>query len=464
MHSQERVRSTAKGLSIARKFGASVLVLAIAAGATAARAEPLAELLPKLLEEHDRIKAAEASLVQASHGVTQAVADWLPTVDLTANHGHESVTKPNASDTGTGYFEIDLKATQLVFDFEKTSSAVRIARIGVKRSAASLANARQALMVEAATAYFGLLKAVQTLNFSRQSEDNIRRQTGMEEARVRRGSGFSTDVLQTKSQLAGAQASRARAEGALVNAINRFRAVFNREVGDINSYRKPQLPLAKLPRTLNDAIKVAEQRNLDLKIAAFSIETAKHDIDSSRADYLFPKIEATAEHKHKKNVGGTLETKKESIFKLELTYPLFSGFADQAAYQSSLKGAEAANSQLADARRSVLEKVRNAWQNLATQRTNAEFLRNQANISGEFLDLARRERQLGTRSLLDVLNGETSFINAISAAVSAETDMAVAVYNLLSAMGTMSVDVFKDVVAEGAPKSDAPSKEGASKG
>ncbi len=81
---------------------------------------------------------------------------------------------------------------------------------------------------------------------------------------------------------------------------------------------------------------------------------------------------------------------------------------------------------------------------MLTAKSNAEFLRNQANISGEFLVLARKERRLGKRSLLDVLNGETSYISALSSAVSAETDYALAAYKLLHAMGSLDLKLFED--------------------
>jgi adhesin transport system outer membrane protein len=51
------------------------------------------------------------------------------------------------------------------------------------------------------------------------------------------------------------------------------------------------------------------------------------------------------------------------------------------------------------------------------ERTN--YLINQAQISGNFLDLARKERELGRRSLLDLLNGEVALINAQSDAAAA---------------------------------------------
>ncbi|MDP6927867.1 MAG: outer membrane efflux protein, partial [Rhodospirillales bacterium] len=62
----------------------------------------------------------------------------------------------------------------------------------------------------------------------------------------------------------------------------------------------------------------------------------------------------------------------------------------------------------------------------------------------EFLALARKERQLGNRSLIDVLSGETAFINATSDATSAETDVAIAVFTLLNNMGRLNLDAIRD--------------------
>jgi len=56
------------------------------------------------------------------------------------------------------------------------------------------------------------------------------------------------------------------------------------------------------------------------------------------------------------------------------------------------------------------------------------------------LRLARKERRLGRRSLLDVLSGETVEINASSDASSAENQVIVAAYTMLSIMGDLKTE------------------------
>ena len=70
---------------------------------------------------------------------------------------------------------------------------------------------------------------------------------------------------------------------------------------------------------------------------------------------------------------------------------------------------------------------------------NFKFLANQATISAEFLELARKERKAGNKTLLDILGGETALINAKSDAAAAESAVLTMGYSLLGAMGILEL-------------------------
>ena len=432
-----------------RKFVSSVAVVAglffVCASISNAKAEPLSELLPKLLKDHERIKAANLDLEASKQSIRVAQGDYLPTVDFTGNFGHENQNKATGSDdTSTGFNEASLSAEQLIWDFGKTFGQIDRAKLAHAQSAMRLKTAEQALIREALSAYLNLVRVAETLRFAQQSEANIRNQTKLEDALVQRRSGLATDVLQAKAALAGAQATRVRTEGALANAISRYRAVFRSEPGKLDTFTRPRLAVDKLPSSIDDAIKMALDNNLDLKIARINYDIAKKTTEINRATMVGPEVNLVAETNYKRNVSGTLDTKIEKLVKVEGTFSFFSGFKDIATYQGSLKSASAASNREVDLRRSVEERVRVAWQNLQTQQTNAQFLRNQSNIAGEFLEKARKERQLGNRSLVDILSQETAFINSVSAALSAETDTAIAFYDVLFAMSMLNLEVFKE--------------------
>ena len=95
----------------------------------------------------------------------------------------------------------------------------------------------------------------------------------------------------------------------------------------------------------------------------------------------------------------------------------------------------------------IKQMVRTTWDGLDTAQKNAQFLTNQARISGEFLELARKERKAGNRTLLDVLGGETALINAQADAIAAKIEVLINSYTLLSLMGGLTLDTI-DLVTE----------------
>jgi adhesin transport system outer membrane protein len=277
------------------------------------------------------------------------------------------------------------------------------------------------------------------------SEDNIKKQTELENARVSRGAGFSTDVLQAKTQLAGAQARRVQAEGALRVARNGYRAVFYADPGPVSEMSKPTLPVHLLPATVEEAVSVAFQQNPQLRVTALASDIARETIVSTQSTGYYPRIDAIGELKYSEDEGGTLGHQNEQLAKIQLTWPFNLGFTAANSVRAARSDFVATQERYADARDLVEEQARNAWENLRTARENAELLMNQANIAAEFLELARKERQLGRRSLLDVLAAETTLVIASSEAASAETDVSIALFTLLNAMGLLDQSVIGSI-------------------
>lgn len=414
--------------------------LSLCLATATAHALPMRDALQEMMNQHERILSQEALVERASYGVDQAFAEWLPSVDLSLSGGFEKQIKPSGADTSVFRNVATVEVSQKVFDFGKTSSGYQLAKLLYYKEKNTLTTTKQILMLEGIRAYLNVLRAKQALDYAIESEENIKKQTGMEEARVRRGSGLSTDVLQTKSTLAGAMATRARAQGVYVNALARFEALFS-DISSPDVLEMPQPPYTHLPKTLEEALDIAMEHSLALKAAKVDLMMSRQQLKSANSN-LFPNISMSASYKHRHNDSGTLGTKEEMLAKMDVRYTPFAGGRDRAARNASRASLVATEWQLLDVHNALEERVRSAWQNFMTAKANAQFLRNQAEISAEFLENARKERKLGKRSMMDLLNGETSYINTLSSAVSAETDMLIALYAVFEAMGTLDLDLM----------------------
>ncbi len=400
----------------------------------------------QLLENHKRVVAAKSDLQAAKERSEASYGDWYPTLDATTSYGYEEQNKGKGTDdTAMPPRVLELSLSQLIYDFGATNAAIDRSRIEVTQSTHSLESTRQNLSLEALNAHLNVLRQRRLLRFNQGSIANVKRQMQLEDARVQRGSGLATDVLQAKSQLAGLEATKTRIQGALRNAINRYRAVYNEEPTapqGSEAITLPRVPEDLLPRSLNEAIDIAMEENPQLKATYLGTLITKQNIIETKADEFYPTLSASAERNLKRDEGGTVGGKQETLFMVELSYSLNLGMTATNTLRASELTHDAGVNRYKEEKDLVEEKVRNAWNDLETARLRSQQLSNQTNIASEFLELARRERQLGNRSLIDVLAGETALINATSDAASAEVDVIQAAYRLLTQMGRLTTDAI----------------------
>jgi adhesin transport system outer membrane protein len=162
------------------------------------------------------------------------------------------------------------------------------------------------------------------------------------------------------------------------------------------------------------------------------VQQAEAALDTANAQF-YPSLNAFWEYWRKENDQGQKDTVQlEQRFGVEYSYNLLNGGGDMQAVKAATHDRDAGVSSLKDMARTVRERIQTAWQNLLTARSRAEW----------FLELARKERTLGNRSLLDVLAAETDFYNAQIQLVGAEYDQMIEAYNLLYAMGRLELDLF----------------------
>ncbi len=430
------------GLRYRNRLGRGVL-LGLLLLPLSSRAQPLIDSLGELLSQSEVNRSAEADLRAARYRTAIELKRWYPDLDLTLNYGaQDNFDGADAVPTA----EAKMKLTQLLWDFGSTNAAIAKSRLQLQQKEWQLEQTRQQLLLDGATAYINLIRTYKVLRFARQSEENIRRQTGLEEIRVTEGMGFSTDLLQSQSQLAGAKSRRIQSESSYQQAENRFWELFGAVPEALKQMDYPEGVelLAALPTDLAQAITLAKEGNIGLQLARIADQQAQQELEASRADSLFPVVDFSLERSNKRNSGGTEGSdKNETIAKVELTMPFNLGgsaFDTIKATQADLVSRESTSLALA---KTTEREVRDGWLKFQTAQAQVIALKQQADISAAFLELARRERELGNRSLLDVLSGETALINARSDSEAAQADTLLAALALLQSLGGLQLHLLR---------------------
>ena len=403
----------------------------------------LTDALKGVINNHKLIKATQIDIKASNYRLRQAKGGYYPSLDLTANYGHEHINKyGSGNNTQLAARDATAKVTQLITDFGLTDSTVKTSELGLKQSRAIETQIKNDLLLRALTAYLRLIQARESVRYAEESVENIKKQTELEDAAVSAGGGLTSDVLQAKTQLAGAQARLIQFEGVLSSAQHEFRYVFGLLPKDLNSLLLTKPVFNLLPETIEEAEKITLRNNPSLKTALINKEIGKEAINTARAS-LFPTIKGTVSHSEKQDFGGIVGHKRESSAKIDLSYPLNLSFSEYAGKDAAVESYFATETRVDDQHDMTKQMLRTTWDGLETAQQNAQFLDNQARISKEFLELARQERQAGNRSLLDVLGGETALINAQSDAIAAKIEVLINSYTLLSLMGQLNIDLIE---------------------
>lgn len=398
------------------------------------------QMLRPVLETHERIQSAQQAVAASREDIRVALGQRYPHLDLWAEGGREDKYRQDYPD---GYSTFNLRLRQLLYDFGKTDTAIEKSRRQLLERELTLEQTRQRLILDAATAWQTLHKSYTVLQFAKESEANVRHQTGLEEVRVAEGAGYTTDVLQAKYQLAAAVSRRLRSEGDYSIAESVWLEYFPQLPEDIQTLY-PLDPALNLDRslTLDQALVTASQNNAGLLLARNRQRMAELDQKQERRQAWFPDVNLILESAYEDNYSGVYGTDRNYKALVEFRKSINLGLTERNRVRAAGHHVAREQYQVADLTRITETGTRSAWQRLKTAEATAETLARQAELTAAFLELARIERVLGTRSLMDILTGETSLINARSDSYAARVDISLALLGLLEAMGVLELDMF----------------------
>lgn len=396
------------------------------------------QALEPLIKNAPRTLAASADLQAAGERVNEVNRRaWAPQFELNASAGYQRFEKPNAE-----LHEVDdarthtLRVTQLISDFGRSDKSIQENEKVKNQAEAGLEAMKQGVVLDAFQAYLSVQRADKVLSFARLSEKNIVEQARIEDSMVVAGRGYVSNVLQAKAQLAGAQARRVRAEGAQSVALYRVKAVFG-EMAKGLTYEQ-QVPVAmNLPLSLNAALEEAQKNSLQIQLGKYRSEALSARMASIRAREYAPRLQVLFESRRASAFDGVMGTVKDDRAQIQLNYPINLGMAGSAAINSAQHDIAASIAREDETRNLVQEQVAISWRNLETAKDNQINLQNQVRLAQEFLSIAKQERTVGKRTLLDVLSAETNLLNAQSDLASTDFDVISASYTLLQAIGKL---------------------------
>jgi adhesin transport system outer membrane protein len=415
-------------------------------------ADPLRATLSELITSAPRVAAARNDAAGAESRINEAWRKaWTPNIDFTHDVGRQAYESQADLDPPTlDASKTVVRATQLLTDFGRSDNQIEEARAVARQSATVATATSEGILLEALTAHWSVVRGERALQYARQSEQSVRTQAELENSMVDLGRGYESNVLQAKVQLATAEARRVRAEGALDIARGRVQAVFG-PLSPRVAFNTVMLPAQQvIPKSVEEAREAALKHNKQLQIGRHRSEAIQKRLALTEAKEFRPRLQLMAEQSRRRNTDSAFAGPyyDDTKLMLQFQYSINSGMGGQAAAEAVRRDLEASAQREAETRQLVMEQVHIAWRNLLVARINRETLANQVRIAAKFFQMASEERQMGRRSLLEVLTAEVALINAVSDLVTTEADAAIAGLTLIQATGRLEIAALESQPVE----------------
>jgi len=382
----------------------------------------------ELAQSHDaEIRAAEQRLQAAGEIPVQSRSNLLPSINASAGRSRgESTTtiagtELDTEDTDTETLNLTLR--QSIYDDANYGRLDR-GRAELSTAQAEYSEAWQALLFRVSERYFEVLTALDSVRFAKAEESALKRQFEQAEQRFEVGLAAVTDVHEARAVYDAARARVITAENALEDARDALREVagawfenFARLAQDIPlEMPNPSEVEEWVARALEFNPQVLQQRSqVDVAQADLRIARAGHlptlDFDASYNKFSDNEFVGRDPLTQEPLGSSTLENNSWEVG-ITLNVPIFSGFAVQSQRRQAGYSLRAADATLSQTERAIKRQTETAYRAIVAGIQEVEA-RRQALISADSaLEATNAGFEVGTRTIVDVLNAEQRFFQA----------------------------------------------------
>lgn len=430
-----------------RMLAGALVALACSAPWSAARGQTFEEALVNAYLTNPGLQAARAELRARDETVNQAISNWRPNVSITADGGLEridSLSTSSTSSTQTRTRElrrprgVSFNLSQNVYRGGRTVAETEEREFEVKAQRGLLADVEQDVLLATATAFMDVFRDQAVVSLTRNNERVLARQLEATRDRFSVGEVTRTDVSQAEARLARAKSDRIQAEGDLENSRTRFERVVGMPAGEL---KRPEREF-ELPTTLEDAIATSSKKNPNVVAAQYLEQAAVKAVRRIQGE-LLPTVTLDGELRKAQDETGRADERESAAIVANLTVPLYQRGAVSSRVRQAEQVAGQRRLELDDQQRAAIEAARSAWERLMTGRAQLEAFKIEIRSNEIALEGVRQEANVGSRTVLDVLDAEQELLDAQVGLVRAERDEFVAAAEVAAAVGRLTAREYK---------------------
>jgi len=393
----------------------------------------LKSALNESLTTNPEVQQKYQELSTAYHELDISRSGYLPKLDV-----RSSLAKERANTQMTGFESREFKTvntnitlSQNLFSGFMSDSEMRVKRHNIQMKSHEYEEKVNDISLRLIKGYLDVLKAHELLEVERDNAKVHEKIYQKVTLRVEAGGGRIADHKEVLAKLSLSYVNTLTQDNNYNDAASVLHTLMGR-YPDIKTLQKPSINSSLLPRTLEEAMADAVQKNASVMVGISEVESAKESVGVERSNY-YPKVDAELNSRTYDNANGTGNIDKTAAAMVTLSYNLYNGGGDEARVKRGLSQTYNAMEHLRSLKRDVMEKMAIAYNAYTVFNRQKPFLDLYREANFDKTHFYHEEFDLGRRSLIDLLDSENEYSTARRKAIENEYDLFYSFFRVLAA-------------------------------
>ena len=409
---------------------------------------PLSKALLQAYNENPVLNAERENIQVSREDVKISRSEFLPSVTLSGSKSQENTEKQtDVSGANSSFTDVDPKTQsinieQKIFQGFAGIASMQKSKIGLTLAEAKLLKTEQEILYQAVEAYSGLIFAEEKLKINQNNINLLERQVETDQARLERGQITLSDLAQSESSRAGAQAKFLQAKNETITA----KLIYEKIIGpiiDVNSLDKESDLNFTMPVSLSEAIEISKAKNPNLIISKLEYEQSEKEVTIARSD-LSPSASLSFNSSKSDDVSSTVGERDKEVLKATISWPIFNGGKNSASLNKSKNLKNRKKLLLDNALKTNDTNVASTWSSLQVSKSLLDSVTAQvkaAEIANEGITV---EYESGLeRSTLDVIQSSSILLTSKISLADSERNYLLSQFKLLQSIGLLNNNYLK---------------------
>ena len=401
----------------------------------------LYQALNDTYKNNTQLNAERENINAAEEDINISKADYMPSLSLSGSKSFENTNElTTQSGTDTSIDDVNplsssIKLEQKLFDQGRDFTHQKNI-VGLELAKAKLLKKEQDILYSAIDAFTGLILAREKLNINRRNLNLLIRQVETDKVRLDRGQITITDLSQSESSLAGAQAQFTQSKSdLLISKLNYENIIGN--IDDPSKLKKSSNSIVKIPENLSKAVSLSKENNPDIKIAELELIQSEKDIEIAKSD-LSPTASLSLERSYNYDLSTTYDEREKDVLKATVNWPFYSGGKKRSKVKKDSNLNYRKRLLLEDTIKTNETNVASAWSSLEASKGFLNSVRAQVRAANIAFEGISAEYERGSRTTLDVIQSNSLLLSAQISLANSERNYLLSQYSLLKAAGLLN--------------------------